>query len=232
MRQHILSLNPLVLLAFGLFSLLGSVWVRDVPTGLIALSAYAVAGLLFLPGWRYALGCLGLGLIAALTVVYSTWRGGGHHEWVSLTAGLRTIVLAVPGSIAAGYIDPARLGDYLAQSLRLPGRPVAAFTAAIQRFADFLHVWQELESARRVRGLGPDRNPVRIVAHMASMAFGLLVEAMRGASQTAIAMDARGFASAHHRTWAEPASWSRVDRIALALAILLGLVPAVTHVLG
>jgi energy-coupling factor transport system permease protein len=35
----------------------------------------------------------------------------------------------------------------------------------------------------------------------------------------AVAMDARGFATARHRTWAEPATWSRVDTYVLTAAI-------------
>jgi energy-coupling factor transporter transmembrane protein EcfT len=44
-------------------------------------------------------------------------------------------------------------------------------------------------------------------------------------------MDARGFATAHDRTWAEPASWSRLDVAATAVALLLGAVPVVAHLL-
>ena len=56
------------------------------------------------------------------------------------------------------------------------------------------------------------------------MAFAMLVHALRGASQTAIAMDARGFASAHDRTWAEAATWTRLDRAVVVAGLALGLV--------
>jgi energy-coupling factor transport system permease protein len=160
-------------------------------------------------------------------------HGGGHHlllhdEAESLAAALRILVLAWPGSVAIGYVDPARLGDFLAQSLRLPARFVAAFSAALQRFADYGHAWTQLERARRVRGMGPTANPASWVRHGGSMAFAMLVHALRGASQTAIAMDARGFAAAHDRTWAESANWTRLDRIVVAIGLLLGLVAPVT----
>lgn len=224
MRQWITAANPLAQLCIGLFALLGSYWIHDLRVGAIALAAYAAAVLLFAPGWRYPLLCLVFTSIAAATIVYSTWRLGGHDEAEAATAGVRILVLAWPGSVAIGYVDPARLGDFLAQSLRLPARFVAAFSAALQRFADYGHAWAQIERARRVRGMGPTANPASWIRHAGSMAFAMLVHALRGASQTAIAMDARGFASAHHRTWAEPATWSRLDRGVIAVGLVLGLV--------
>ena len=228
MRTWIKAANPLAQLSVGLFALLGSYWINDVRVGAVALGVYAAAVVLFTPGWRFPLVCLVFTSIAAATIFYSTWRLGGHDESEALAASLRVLVLAWPGSVAIGYVDPARLGDFLAQSLRLPARFVAAFSAALQRFADYGHAWTQLERVRRVRGMGPTGNPVSWVRHGASMAFAMLVHALRGASQTAIAMDARGFASAHDRTWAEPATWTRLDRAVVLVGVLLGAVaPAV-----
>jgi energy-coupling factor transport system permease protein len=224
MRSLILRLNPLVLVAVGLGSLAGSFAIRDLRVAVIAVSAYAVAAVVFLPSWRYPLLCLGFTSFAALSVVYSTWRLGGHDEREALTAGLRILVLAWPGSVAVGYLDPSRLADYLAQSLRLPARYVAAFSAALQRFAGLSSAWQQLDRARRVRGFGPTRSPFATARYAADMSFGLLVSALRGASQSAIAMDARGFAGAHDRTWAEPAPWTRLDLMGVAVAFALGAV--------
>lgn len=224
MRRAIVAANPLAQLSIGLMSLAASPWIRSLPVALAVVGVYAAAALLFLPSWRYPLLCLGFTVIAAVTIVYSTWRLGGHDEQEALTAGLRILVLAWPGSVAAGYVDAARLADFLAQTLRLPARMVAAFAAALQRFASFGHAWTQIERARRVRGLGPTANPVSWFANAAAMAFAMLVHALRGASQTAIAMDARGFASAHDRTWAEPADWTRLDVTVLVVGVVLALV--------
>ncbi len=232
MRSLPLRLNPLVQLSFGLFSLLGSFWIGSLPGALIALGAYAVAALIFLPGWRFPAVCLGFSLLAALTVSYSTWRLGGHDVEVAATAGLRILVLASPGSIMAGYVDPSRFADYLAQTLHLPARLIAAFAAALQRFTGFGVTWQQLERARWVRGFGPSRNPIATGRHVANLSFALLVHAMRGASSSAIAMDARGFAAASGRTWAEPAPWTRLDRAGLVFAALLGCVPIIARLAG
>jgi len=58
------------------------------------------------------------------------------------------------------------------------------------------------------------------------MAFTLLVHTMRDATRTSIAMDARGFATATRRTWAEPAVWTRADVLVALGAALVGAMPA------
>lgn len=219
--------NPLVLLSVGGFSLLGSFFVRDLRTACVALAAYGLVALLVLPSWKFPLVCLGFSLFASLTVVYSAWRLGSGGLEPALVQGLRIIVLAWPGSVAIGFLDPSRLGDHLAQSLLLPARPVAAFSASLQRFAAFGHAWTQLERSRRVRGLGATRNPIANLRWLASMSFALLVHALRGATRSAIAMDARGFATAHDRTWAEPAEWTRLDKAALVVSAALGAVPII-----
>jgi energy-coupling factor transport system permease protein len=224
MRSYLLRANPLALMSIGIGSLLGSFAIRSLDVALIAVAAYAVAALVFLPSWRYPLLCLGFTVIAGATVVYSTWRGGGHDEREAATAGLRILVLAWPGSVALGYADQSRLADYLAQSLHLPARLVAAMSVAFQRFGGLHTAWQQLDRARRARGFGPSRNPFASGAYVANMSFALLVHAMRGATSSAVAMDARGFATAHDRTWAEPATWTRLDVVSVAVALLLGAV--------
>ena len=119
------------------------------------------------------------------------------------------------------------MSDYLAQTLRLPARLVAAFGAALQRITSFGHAWTQLERTRRARGFGPSRNPVATARYAAGMSFALLVHAMRGATRSAVAMDARGFATAHDRTWAEPAPWTRLDKAGLLVAALIGVVPII-----
>ncbi len=217
-----LRINPLAQLSVGLFSLLGSFWIRSLPVALIALGAYVVGAVILLPGWRYPLACFGFTAIAAVTIVYSTWRLGGHDEKEAITAGIRIVVLAWPGSVMAGYVDPFRLADYLAQTVHLPARMIAAFAAALQRFTGFGLAWQQLERVRWVRGFGPRRNPIANGGYAANISFALLVQAMRGAAASAIAMDARGFATAHDRTWAEPAPWTRLDIAGILVAAALG----------
>jgi energy-coupling factor transporter transmembrane protein EcfT len=45
-------------------------------------------------------------------------------------------------------------------------------------------------------------------------------------------MDARGFAGAHDRTWAELAPWRAVDSVVVALGLLLAVGPWAIRVSG
>lgn len=222
--------NPLVLLAIGLLALPGSFAVRSLPVAYVTLACYALAGLALVRGRVWLrLGVVGLG---GLSVTYSTWLLGGHDLALAGTAGLRVLVLALPGAVLAGYVDPSALADQLGQRLRLPARPVVATAAALQRFERLGRTWAQLDRARRVRGFGPTRGPLSRGRHAASLTFGLLVSAMRDATNMSIAMDARGFADARTRTWAEPAPWARSDSALLLLGAALAAVPVVLYASG
>lgn len=229
MRSILLRTNPLVLLAFGILAIVASLAIRELRTGLVSLGLYVVAGLILLPSLRVALTRLVAVSIASLSVIYSTWLLGGHEVNTALTAGIRIIVLGLPGAVLAAFIDPARLSDQLGQRLHLPARFVVAFAAALQRFERLGQTWQQLDRARRSRGFGPSRGPVSRFRHAAGLTFGLLVSSMRDATNMSIAMDARGFATAHRRTWAEPAPWTGTDTAVLLLGVVLAAVPVVLH---
>lgn len=227
MRGAVTRLNPLVLMSFGVASLLGSFAVRDASSAVAAVLAYAVAAVVFLPSWRYPLVCLALCGVSAVLVAVSAWRlGNGDHAPV---AAARILVLAWPGSVMIGFVDPSALGDHAAQRLRVPARFVASFVAVVQRMTDFSATWQQLDRTRRVRAMGPGRNPLAWVRHAGSMTFGMLASSLRGAGRMSIAMDARGFATASGRTWALPAPWTRLDSAGLVMAVALGAVPAIAR---
>ncbi len=159
---------------------------------------------------------------AALAVVgvgWSAWLLGGRDLEVAAGAMLRVGALIVPSAFVLGFIDPERLGDHLAQRLRLPARPVVAATAALQRVQAFDVLWDELMRTRRVRGIRADRGVVAKAREAGAVTIGLLVGALGQASTLALGMDARGFAEARRRTWAGAAPW----RVADTLAALAGL---------
>ncbi len=228
MRGQLARLNPLALLWVGFASLLGSFAIRDLPSAVAGAAAWAIAAVLLLPSWRYPLACLALCGVSSALVAYSAWRLGNADY--APVAALRILVLAWPGAVIIAFIDPSRLGDHLAQRLRVPGRFVASFVAVVQRMTDFQSAHQQISRVRRVRALGPTglTGPVR---HAGSMTFSMLASALRGAGTMSIAMDARGFATARHRTWAEPAPWQRPDTVAIVVATALAAVPAITRLL-
>lgn len=228
MRSWLPRANPLALLVVGVASVPASLAVRTLPVALVTVALYAVVAFLLVPSWRYVLLCLGFALFAGLTVAYSTWRLGGRDEVVAATAGLRIVVLAWPGSLVAVLMDPARLGDHLGQNLRLPARPVVAVTAALQQVSELLGVWRDVGRTRRARGAAPaGPSPLARIRHGGSMAFALLVASLRSASRRSVALDARGFASARSRTWAEPAPWTRLDVAVVTGGLALAAVPVV-----
>jgi energy-coupling factor transport system ATP-binding protein len=169
------------------------------------------------------------GLVAALSVGWSTWFLAGRDLDPALTVALRVMVIVLPSAVLIPWIDPDRLGDALAQRLRLPDRPVVATSAALQRVHGFGEIWRELGRARRVRGLGVSwRSPRTVVAHLGALTMGLLVRTLRAAADLAVAMDARGFATAIARSWWMPAPWRWRDSVLVAL----GTVPLVVAVVA
>ncbi|MEO5609024.1 MAG: ATP-binding cassette domain-containing protein, partial [Ornithinibacter sp.] len=159
------------------------------------------------------------GLVAALSVGWSTWFLAGHDVDAALTVALRVLVIVLPSAVLIPFIDPDELGDHLAQRLGMPDRPVVATAAALQRVQSFGAIWSEMSRARRVRGIGVSwRRPRTVVAHVGALTMGLLVRTLRAAAELAVAMDARGFATAQARTWWKPAPWHWGDSLLVALA--------------
>ncbi|MBD3783488.1 MAG: energy-coupling factor transporter transmembrane protein EcfT, partial [Micrococcales bacterium] len=160
------------------------------------------------------------GTLAALSVGWSTWWLAGHDVDTALTVALRVLVIVLPSAVLLPWLDPDRLGDHLAQRLGLPDRPVVATAAAIQRVHTFGEVWTEIGRARRVRGLGVSwRHPAGVVRHLGALTLGLLVRTLRAAAELAVAMDARGFATAQRRSWWSPAPWRLRDTVLVVLSV-------------
>lgn len=220
--KHVMpQANPLALLTFGLTAVIGSFLVDRPTTALVIVLVYAALALSTVPTWRplrWRLVAVGF---AAASLWWSSWLLGGHDVTVATTAAGRILVLALPGVIVAAFIDPMRFGDALAQNLKLPARFVGAFTASLTRFDRLGETFDQLQRTRRIRGFGPTGNPLSRVAVTGPLTFGLLVSAMRGATQLSLAMDARGFAAAQQRSWAEPSPWRRRDTVTVLLAVLV-----------
>jgi energy-coupling factor transporter transmembrane protein EcfT len=220
-----LGFGPLSILAACLLPVAGALAVSSVRIGLVLLAAQLLA----LGGLARDVSATGrrllVGAVAAVSIMVSTWLYGGHHDSASLAAALRVLTLVTPAALLSPRIGPSELGDHLGQRLHLPARPVVAAVAALQRLDSIGIQWQQVRRARRARGLGSDGGPVRRVRGSAAGAFALLVVAMRHTAQLATAMDARGFANARRRTWAEPAPWRPGDWLLGSVALVLAVFP-------
>ncbi len=120
----------------------------------------------------------------------------------SLSLALRLLALALPALLVFASTDPTDLADSLIQHAKAPARFAIGALAAFRLLGLFRDEWRTIAMARRARGLR--RSPL-------TTAFALLVGAIRRGVRLAVAMDARGFDSAHPRTTARPQPFRLAD---------------------
>ncbi|MCL2315895.1 MAG: energy-coupling factor transporter transmembrane protein EcfT [Actinomycetia bacterium] len=134
---------------------------------------------------------------------------------MALAVFVRILALALAATTLLGRLDPTDMADGLAQRVRLPARFVLGTLAGVRLLGLMAADWRSLGLARRARGLG-DTGAIR---RLASMAFALLVVALRRATTLATAMEVRGFSaeSARRRTWARPSAFSGADAVGLVV---------------
>ncbi len=155
-------------------------------------------------------------------------RPGGQiwFHWWLITVSENSLRLAVAvfvrilalGSAAVfiiGGADPTRMADGMAQLLRLPARFVLGTLAGIRMVGLFAEDWRTMALARRARGIG-DTGRLR---RFATMAFALLVFAIRRGTKLATAMEARGFGADRQRTWARESKFGWPDLVGLAITL-------------
>ena len=158
--------------------------------------------------------------------LYGKPSGAVHLDWylVHITDGslrlavavlLRVLALGMPAILLFSGIDPTDLADGLAQVWRLPARFVLGALAGFRLVSRFVDDWRALSLARRARGLG-DTGAVR---RWATMAFAMLVIAIRRGSKLATAMEARGFGTAT-RTWARESRVGRSDLVLIVSSVV------------
>jgi len=146
---------------------------------------------------------------------------------LAATTVLRVLAIALPAVVLALTIDPTRLAEGLAQTLRLPARFVLGALAGLRLTGLAFEDRRTIELARRARGVG-DRGVVRRVA---GVGFTLLVLALRRAAALSTAMEARGFGAPGRRTWLRSArfgaaEWGFVLGCAALGALALGVAAA------
>lgn len=167
--------------------------------------------------------------IAGLSVLLYAKPGGAVHATfgfivisdasiaLALAVTVRVIALALPTILLFGRTDPTHLADALAQVAKLPSRFVLGILAGTRMLGLFLDDWRTMALARRARGVG-DRG---IVRRFLSMAFVLLVFAVRRGTKLAMAMEARGFGSGIPRTWSRPSRLHGRDAVAIAGGVVI-----------
>jgi energy-coupling factor transporter ATP-binding protein EcfA2/energy-coupling factor transporter transmembrane protein EcfT len=219
--------SGLAILLAPILLLLGSMAVTSVLKGALALGALALSSaLLALLGFRLERPKSFIpGLIGIASIGLSNWYlSPAMNPQTGLTAALRVALFVLPGIALALELGPIALGDQLGQILRLPARPVVAAVAAMQRMRAQLDLWDELRFIHRIRGVDLGRGPIGRVKAFGRLVFAQLVQAIRSAGTTAVAMDARGFSRrpvSAKRTWALAPAALKLDFLVLVLAVAI-----------
>ncbi|UXN21697.1 ATP-binding cassette domain-containing protein [Curtobacterium flaccumfaciens] len=145
---------------------------------------------------------------------------------LALATALRVLAVGAPAIALFVRVDPTDLADGLAQVLRLPARFVLGALAAVRMMTLLVDDWRQLAMARRARGLA-DSGRLR---RGATMAFALLVLALRRATTLAVAMESRGFGAPGRRTWARVARFAGPEWAMVAALVGIGMVSIVVAV--
>lgn len=133
---------------------------------------------------------------------------------------LRILAIATPAVVLFSHVEATRLADALAQLMRLPSRFVIGALAAIRLVQVLGRDYQQLQAARRSRGIG-DRP---LWKRVGPDALGLLVIALRRAAILAIAMECRGFGRDTPRTFYRQSEWARADTLIVVVGALIATV--------
>ena len=218
------TLTPLGAIGSSLLLLLGSFWLRSPGQAFVGVSIIAV--LLAVGAVAAALNkkakpkLRGLGLVqfGIASIWFTNWFLSDSHDALhAATTAARIAFFAIPAYLLARLIDPAEMGDQFGQILRLPARPVVAAMVAFTKLQHLNQTWAQLAQVRKVRGIAKTGSPRARIGEAKEMTFGLLVSATRGATQTAISMEVRGFSATDEsgrrikRTWAVPAQITWLD---------------------
>lgn len=186
------------------------------------------------PARRLAMRIRPILVVAPLAAVSMALYGkpGGEVYWhwglvqitqrsvrMALAVIVRILALGVAAVELLGGLDLTATADGLAQICRLPARFVLGALAGLRTAGLFVDDWRTMAQARRARGLGDTGR----VHRFATMAFALLVFAIRRGTTLATAMEARGFSSqtAADRTWARVSRLGPADALGWAVTAAL-----------
>ncbi|AYF99393.1 energy-coupling factor transporter transmembrane protein EcfT [Protaetiibacter intestinalis] len=143
---------------------------------------------------------------------------------LAAAAALRVLAIGLPAVLLVATVDPTDLADGLVQTWRLPARFVLGALAAFRLVGLIVDDWRALVLARRARGVGDAGGRLGRIRFLGSVAFALLVLALRRGGSLATAMEARGFGGDTPRSAARTASFGRAEWVLVGIGVLIGLV--------
>ncbi|WP_167051262.1 energy-coupling factor transporter transmembrane component T [Salinibacterium sp. ZJ77] len=137
-------------------------------------------------------------------------------------AVLRVLAIGVPAVLLIATVDTTDLADGLIQTWRLPARFVLGALAGLRMIGLLVDDWRALVLARRARGVGDAGGFFGRMRFLGSVAFALLVLALRRASSLATAMEARAFGGDTPRTAARTARFGAAEWVLVLIGIAIG----------
>ncbi len=219
-RRNLASVNALVLLGCALALSVAGLLART-PASALALAAFSlISGFVWGPT-RTRLAVLLIPVaVAALSVTLSNamLAPGGlgvSANWqAAALPGSRVFAVASPGLVAAVALDPTALADSLTTWARVPARAAYSVLAGLRLLPLLFAEFGILRAASRARGTVGNR-----LHAFGSLAFRLLVAALRRGARLAVALDARGLRAGVRRTVARPPVLTGWDALAVGSSL-------------
>ncbi|TPX02088.1 energy-coupling factor transporter transmembrane protein EcfT, partial [Schumannella luteola] len=140
---------------------------------------------------------------------------------LAAAAALRVLAIGLPAVLLVATVDPTDLADGLIQTWRLPARFVLGALAAFRLVGLLVDDWRALVLARRARGVGDAGGALGRLRFLGSVAFALLVLALRRGGSLATAMEARGFGGDGPRSSARVARFGAAEWALVAIGVAI-----------
>lgn len=140
---------------------------------------------------------------------------------LAAAAALRVLAIGLPAVLLVATVDTTDLADGLIQTWRLPPRFVLGALAAFRMVGLLVEDWRALVLARRARGVGDAGGLGGRIRFLASVAFALLVLALRRGAALATAMEARGFGGDTPRSAARVARFGWPEWVLVLLGVAI-----------
>lgn len=198
-------------------------WIAAVPLGGVRARAFARP---LLPLAIVALGFVWTNAVFAVPAPEDAiWHIGPFVASASglrfgIGIGLRGLAIGAVSLAAIRTSDPTRLVVSLIRNARVPYRIGYAMLAAYRFFPIVGDEYGRIRLAQRVRQVRPESAPARLSTGLRGI-VPLFADATRRATRIAVAMDARGFASAAVRTYWRETPVTRADWLFAAACLLL-----------
>lgn len=136
-------------------------------------------------------------------------------------AALRVLAIGLPAVLLVATVDPTDLADGLIQTWHLPARFVLGALAAFRLVGLIVDDWRALVLARRARGVGDAGGAIGRIRFLGSVAFALLVLALRRGGSLATAMEARGFGGGIPRSSARVARFGAAEWVLVLIGVAI-----------